>query len=603
MRILFWIFIVLIVQTFGNDSLENALNAVTNRQRHYPDEYDDENLYFLPRNNEYESDAEDSNRNLKLQSSLMDYLREADNNDREEMYPKSSLFRERLKQDIVRPLNTKYNKDDDANEQYYDQYQNSFYRDDYPKAPQNLYNMKKRSYYPSIRWESVGMKKRSRAFQPDGPRESLYLLNYAPRDEIFNRIQEDEDSGDDADYQWPAYNQKRWDNSRQNKRFPVAKRSSITSQNTEHQHKMQYKRSSTENIAKTDPKVAQDLAEIFDPKPKIKTTKDKNASIKPNQTKVVNLKTKSTTVIKAKNVSQEIVSTPKPSSKLLTMNNKKKSIDWSDYFGLDRRKKSEDSLDSDWLMDRYYKAIMKRKQVEKDGNNIDESTSRFDDDKKLMEMDNKLHNIEESLIDDTLKYTGAHEEPLDPKESRYVKDRIISRLAAAYSLEKMRRALGEYRRVFVEDKTPKTSHEYVKRMSIGRKAAIDPNNDQERDDLEDNKIKCHNNDCSQSDIGNFDPHNLGTCPQIEAICNGISSGFGQHRNAVKAICEMHQMCMLCSDNNWFGPLRRCDVLYLSKITEICGDDSNCREGVGNVLNHKLNSEHTSVCSLACPENK
>lgn len=61
-------------------------------------------------------------------------------------------------------------------------------------------------------------------------------------------------------------------------------------------------------------------------------------------------------------------------------------------------------------------------------------------------MDKKLQSIEDFIIDETIKYTGAHEGLNRKDDIRRIKDHVLSRLATAYSLEKMRRALDKLRR-------------------------------------------------------------------------------------------------------------------------------------------------------------
>jgi len=61
-------------------------------------------------------------------------------------------------------------------------------------------------------------------------------------------------------------------------------------------------------------------------------------------------------------------------------------------------------------------------------------------------MDKKLQSIEDFIIDETIKYTGAHEGLNSKDDIRRIKDHVLSRLATAYSLEKMRRALDKLRR-------------------------------------------------------------------------------------------------------------------------------------------------------------
>jgi hypothetical protein len=60
-------------------------------------------------------------------------------------------------------------------------------------------------------------------------------------------------------------------------------------------------------------------------------------------------------------------------------------------------------------------------------------------------MDTKLRNIEEVIVNEAVKYTGAHEGTSDTKEIQEVKDKVLAHLATAYSLEKMRQALREFK--------------------------------------------------------------------------------------------------------------------------------------------------------------
>lgn len=70
---------------------------------------------------------------------------------------------------------------------------------------------------------------------------------------------------------------------------------------------------------------------------------------------------------------------------------------------------------------------------------------------KIDDMDKKLKTIEDLIIDETIKYTGAHEGISDPEDIRKLKDHVISRLATAYNLEKMRRALEKLRQSADDD--------------------------------------------------------------------------------------------------------------------------------------------------------
>lgn len=60
---------------------------------------------------------------------------------------------------------------------------------------------------------------------------------------------------------------------------------------------------------------------------------------------------------------------------------------------------------------------------------------------KLDQMDEKLKNVKNLIVEDAVRYSTSDDEA----DSQEVKDVVMARLAAAYSLEKMRKALNEFR--------------------------------------------------------------------------------------------------------------------------------------------------------------
>lgn len=158
---------------------------------------------------------------------------------------------------------------------------------------------------------------------------------------------------------------------------------------------------------------------------------------------------------------------------------KKKSIDWSDYFGIDKRNKKSESFVNDMSQDRLRKqyfdtfnkeviypmnsfrkhSFVKRNFVQpKSNEDTDGQMDRAqalairdekrniakDDNAKLDNIDKKLRNMEGMIVDDALHYSNVGEE-LDSKEEQEMKEKLVSQLAAAYSLEKMRKALKEFK--------------------------------------------------------------------------------------------------------------------------------------------------------------
>lgn len=101
---------------------------------------------------------------------------------------------------------------------------------------------------------------------------------------------------------------------------------------------------------------------------------------------------------------------------------KKKSLDWSQYFGIDRKKRSHKRLSGDnWP--EYYPS---ENYVEP------------------KDMDTKFRDMEDVILDQVIKYTGAHEGVKNPEQLHRIKQKILAQLATAYNLERMRNTLKEY---------------------------------------------------------------------------------------------------------------------------------------------------------------
>lgn len=535
---------------------------------------------------------------------LLDYLKEggtypeARRVNRDDSLKKriSSPFRERLEEDREKQLeevaqNYLANSDNDEDENYdeeeyselirelLDKYKNYPVRYNRPRVYLNGETRNKR-YYPMFISET-NLRKRNKYHSSEEP---AYYNPYSNDEYYDSRFQEDD--------QWyPNIPSKR--NRRQKlypvKRFPVSKRSGPKSEII-HEHK----RSTTKKeSAKTDPKVAKDLSNIFGTvaTEKPTTTKMEKVINKPKKEKTKPSKTEERSPVNTK----EEVPVPQQDKPIEI---KKKSIDWSDYFGLDRRKKSENNLDNEWLMERYHKAVSlnSKRTAEyalQSFKNHDEPTKkessvrRLDpsfaaDESKLAEMNKKLKKMEDAIIDDALKYTGAHQGTSDSQEIQEVKDRVISRLAAAYNLEKMRRALGEYklsmaqeRQKFAQQSKDKDNYDISeeKRVSVPRKQAVDD----EREKLPegDNDIKCSQGDenceeqnyrtppevLEQTTFGKLKKHRftfnlsfsfrsfLEECPKVQRACSEVATVLGYYARVFETACNMHQMCLLCVSFN------------------------------------------------------
>lgn len=107
---------------------------------------------------------------------------------------------------------------------------------------------------------------------------------------------------------------------------------------------------------------------------------------------------------------------------------RKKSVDWSNYFGVDKRKKKPYKRNSadNWPVEQY----MHHNEI----NNIE-----------AKDIDTKFRDMEDMILDQVIKYTGAHEGIRNPEQLHRVKQKIMEQLATAYNLEKMRHTLNEYK--------------------------------------------------------------------------------------------------------------------------------------------------------------
>uniref|UniRef100_A0A8D8WJU7 Uncharacterized protein n=1 Tax=Cacopsylla melanoneura TaxID=428564 RepID=A0A8D8WJU7_9HEMI len=107
---------------------------------------------------------------------------------------------------------------------------------------------------------------------------------------------------------------------------------------------------------------------------------------------------------------------------------KKKSVDWSNYFGIDKRKKKsyKRNTSENWPVEQY--------MYHNELNNIE-----------AKDIDTKFRDMEDMILDQVIKYTGAHEGIRNPEQLHRIKQKIMAQLATAYSLEKMRHTLDEYK--------------------------------------------------------------------------------------------------------------------------------------------------------------
>ncbi|XP_068147037.1 uncharacterized protein [Drosophila tropicalis] len=287
----------------------------------------------------------------------------------------------------------------------------------------------------------------------------------------------------------------------------------------------------------------------------------------------------------------------------------KKSIDWSQYFGLDRKKKSLNEAQE-----------KKRSESDNDDNDSNvEKRKRDLDPEKLENLDKKLQSIEDFIIDETIKYTGAHEGAINSKEEiRKIKDHVLSRLATAYSLEKMRRALDKLRQsveaenhlqrniidptsseeenngleehgklnlAYIKHKADELAESEQPRIVESKKKRSgylrypeQPNNMEEALTLASNPYEPLND----AYLGNKN-YIIGSnqCPIIESMaerCRGVDLISGDLNQELLPLCGVHQICYLCGASQV-----ACDYQYLAEADSLCGNSNDCQSAARSVL--------------------
>ncbi|KAG7310419.1 hypothetical protein JYU34_003196 [Plutella xylostella] len=326
------------------------------------------------------------------------------------------------------------------------------------------------------------------------------------------------------------------------------------------------------------------------------------------------------------------------------INVKKKSIDWSDYFGIDKRKNKAFVNDyaQEKLKKQYFNTFnkeviyplnsfrqhskVKRNFVEARPNEetefqvdsahavevkTEEKRDTSDDDNtKIDNIDKKLKNMEGMIVDDALHYSYIGEE-LDSKEEQEMKEKLLSKLAAAYSLEKMRKALKEFKQslqiqktdAHVDSSPTPTDEAKAKRVAVKKeKANLDLDNDirhhqSQNEDFEEEQGAGHylngkmDKQLFEGYMGGSGRYRIpelppavasGTCPVLTKIvqrCREVDLLAGDRGQLFLPLCSLHQICYLCGE----APPTTCDLVFLSEADTACEGDMGCQRAARAAL--------------------
>lgn len=327
------------------------------------------------------------------------------------------------------------------------------------------------------------------------------------------------------------------------KRYPVAKRSPKEFQ--------QMKREIT------DPKVAQDLGALFG----TQSTLDSRNYTRPHEHDHNHEHNHDHEHARITDTSEAPKVTPAPKgqkenatkiskSKGKAIEVKKKSVDWSQYFGIDRRKKKATFLarpgtqdqDDEWMLQRYYESMAENlKPPERESEN--EKDERKE---KVEQIYPRLNNID-----------------LDLEKA---KDQIMNRLATAYSMEKMRKALNELR-ISVNPHL-----EVLKAVHPSSNSTQNFRNNESAQRSEKKRTSSSKLDTNEV----FDENK--NCPELEAIerhCKIADNLAGDGGQMLYLACVMLQMCKACVPNEMETV---CLARYAIEANKVC-DAQNERGGV------------------------
>nr|XP_050862762.1 uncharacterized protein LOC127069622 [Vespula vulgaris]XP_050862764.1 uncharacterized protein LOC127069622 [Vespula vulgaris] len=222
---------------------------------------------------------------------------------------------------------------------------------------------------------------------------------------------------------------------------------------------------------------------------------------------------------------------------------KKKSTDWSQYFGIDRRKKKTTFLarpdtqdqDDEWMLQRYYENMaenLKHPERESESENHERK-------EKINQIYAMLNNVGMDL--------------------EKTKDQIMNRLAAAYSLEKMRKALNEFRNSLAARKE-------------AQKAAYARNNLTQNlrndESIQKNEKKQTSFNININDALDENKN----CPDVEEIerqCKIVDNLTGDNSQMLYLPCVMLQICKACIPNE----IDECLMNYAIEVRKVCNNQN------------------------------
>lgn len=253
-----------------------------------------------------------------------------------------------------------------------------------------------------------------------------------------------------------------------------------------------------------------------------------------------------------------------------------------------------------WMMSRYFKSMAsamssKKKRTVSTDEHDDEQQQPDEGDAgsgehPLSAMDRKLEAIENLMLEEALELVEGNGAG-DGSDSGGQREKILHRLDAAHSLEKMREALAEFEGSLGqihEDQVPReedddqqrANQEEEEKEKRRKKRPVKKQNLAEALHVmaPQTTKRTVNSEESEEYAG-------GECPiftEIVALCQELSRSAGDSQRALIGACSRHVMCYACDYAYEEGSQIPCDLIFMREAHDICGDNIYCQSAAAQV---------------------
>lgn len=285
---------------------------------------------------------------------------------------------------------------------------------------------------------------------------------------------------------------------------------------------------------------------------------------------------------------------------------RKKSVDWDDYFGYDKRSdnKADDEAMTNYLESDYYKTMagslaFRRKRVsaedQRHSGHLSGMKKRYNatasnaSDKKKK----RFRSMERGAgLDDAEEVLDAAMNVVEERRERNNIDRVREQLVAELvdnlneeELDQMTERLSEEldKAIRLDDEEEEDDEPDVKRSVVNqqlknkkKKKKSLLQNDERRKRFAVKRSNRHRSGFNGPEID--DDNDCVIAEQVVTTCNMVSHLYGGYRPVLSDACHRHQACFICSDNE-----AACDGEFQHRVLALCGPDLLCQSQSRHLL--------------------